>query len=124
MEYAIAFQVLCGCFSAFVARRKNRDPVAWWFIGALLPVAGVVISVTVAPRPPQAGRPGVRKAPPRRPSRCTREYTPVCPGCPFFRRSLFEAEAGENKKGYCAHYGKDLVSDSEPKQPGVIIEDD
>ena len=48
MYYLIVGQMLCGFFSSFVAGRKGRNRIAWWFAGAHLPVLGVVLSLKVS----------------------------------------------------------------------------
>ncbi len=130
MHYFIAFQILCGCFSAFVAGRKGRSRLAWWFVGAMLPLLGVVLSLIVleAPTAPSSSR-GVGGAVSaqsrarRRPKRCSKSYTPDCSGCPFFRRRLFDADRSEDKKGYCEFFNKELRDESKAKGSSVVIED-
>jgi len=129
MYYAIVCAAVCGFFAAFVGGRKGRNRVAWWFIGALLPVLGVVLSLlvpekraaAVAVQPGAtggAGRPGRRK-----PKRCCGSYIPDCFGCLHFRRPLFEPVHAEDKKGYCELFRKDLMAGSDRKGAKVVIED-
>lgn len=130
MHYFIVFQLLCGFFSASVAGRKGRNPTTWWFVGLLLPVFGVVLSLVV-PKSPTASAPAARKTrrreaarrPRKRPRRCCASYIPDCFGCPYFRRQLFDPAGTEGKKGYCEYYGKDLVDASKQKGSKVTIED-
>jgi hypothetical protein len=114
MYYLIIVQIVCGFFSAFVAGRKGRNQVAWWFIGALVPVAGVVLSYLVsdidAAEPlPQAGFPSKQASRrPERPKRCCGSYIPDCLGCPYFRRQLFSSERADGLRGHCEYFDKDL----------------
>lgn len=130
MYYLIAFQVLCGCFSAFVAGRKGRSRLAWWLMGALLPVFGVLLSLA-APAAPGAPRSAAaatdtKREPSqtrKRPKRCCGSYIPDCFGCPFFRRQLFDSDRSEDKKGYCEFFGRELRDKSKRKGSTVVIED-
>jgi hypothetical protein len=121
MYYVVAFQVLCGFFSAFVAGRKGRSRIVWWLIGALLPVLGVVLSLTAADRgASSAGGPGAggrRKG--RKPKRCCGAYIADCLGCPNFRRQLFEDSPPAARKGYCDFLQKDLF-DAAPRPAAKI----
>lgn len=130
MHYLIVFQVLCGFFCAFLAGRKGRSRTTWWFVGALLPVFGVVLSLAVpqspasalaAPRKP--GRKRAARRPRKKPKRCCGSYIPDCFGCPYFRRQLFDPARLEGKKGYCEFFGKDLIAASKEKGSKVTIED-
>lgn len=129
MYYVIAFQVLCGFFSAYVADRKGRNGVLWWFVGALVPVFGVALSLALpqapGPRPLSAGAAGERgeRSRRRRPKRCCGSYIPDCHGCPYFRRQLFDPGRSEGKKGRCEFYEKDLVPPPESEASQVSIED-
>lgn len=131
MHYLIAFQVLCGCFSAFAAGRKGRRPAIWWFIGALIPVFGVVLSLAVpdspASRPATATGAGGKTVRARRarakPKRCCGSYIPDCFGCPHFRRKLFDPSRSKGKKGYCEFFLKDLMDPSRERNSKVAIED-
>ena len=128
MHYFIAFQILCGCFSAYVARRKGLNPVSWGLAGALLPVFGVVLAVAVSGSSSAAeSLPGTGHrrpaSPPRRPRRCCGSYLPDCFGCPFFRRQLFARDQAKDKKGYCEYYRKDLVDESRETGSEVHVED-
>jgi len=133
MYYLIIIQVLCGCFSAFVAGRKGRDRLRWWLIGALLPVVGVVLSLKVgqaeAKAPVALGAPAspeaVAKAadPRHRPSRCCGSYIADCLGCPHFRRQLFTAEQRDGLKGRCEHFDRELVKEPSRTRRHVTIED-
>jgi hypothetical protein len=114
MDYVIVTLALCGFFSAYVAARKGRSPVAWWLVGALLPVIGVVLCLAVPPKaaadPQEEWAPGA-PAPHhalRRPRRCCGYYIPDCCGCPYFRRHLFDSVRAERSKGRCEFFGKDL----------------
>jgi len=117
MYYFLIVQVLCGFFSAFVAARKGREPVRWWFVGALLPVVGVVLSLKAeeanADEPVTLGAPASpAKSKGRvRPSRCCRSYIPDCLGCPYFRRRLFSGEQRDGLKGRCQYFDIDLVEE-------------
>jgi hypothetical protein len=127
MQYLIAFQLLCGCFSAFVAGRKGRNRLAWWVVGALVPVFGVLLSLMV---PEATGIPVVRpgrkrrerhpRKPPARPKRCRDSYVPDCQGCPYFRRPLFDAERTAGKKGTCTFFGNDLVEQPAQDESHVV----
>jgi len=114
MNYLIVLFALCGFFSAYVAGRKGRNPLAWWFVGALLPVIGPILSLAVPPKSladrESARGPGgpARRRPPPRPKRCCGEYMPDCRGCPYFRRQLFDPSRAERTKGRCEFFGKDL----------------
>ncbi|NLW50120.1 MAG: hypothetical protein GXY85_04655 [Candidatus Brocadiaceae bacterium] len=112
MDYLIVTSALCGFFSAFVAGRKGRSPVAWWFVGALLPGVGCLLSLAVPARAAvQDDAPWPDAAPPaarRRPARCCGRFLPDCYGCPHFRRRLFAPEDGERSRGRCEFYGKEL----------------
>ena len=132
--YLIIVQVLCGCFSAFVAGRKGRDRIRWWFVGALLPVVGVVLSLKVgeagreAPvalsAPASAATNGSASAERRqRPSRCCGSYIPDCLGCPHFRRQLFSAEHREGMKGRCEHFDRELLEELTHKRRRVTVEE-
>jgi len=127
MEYFVGFQILCGFFSAFVAARKGRSAGVWWFIGALLPVVGVVLSLTTTPvdvRPvAQEEKPSARRSPLRRASRCCGAYIADCRGCPYFRRRLFGAEEDDGTVGYCEFYGRDLEEKSSKGASRVTFED-
>jgi hypothetical protein len=119
MDYVIIALALCGFFSAYVAVRKGRNPVAWWLVGAFLPVVGPVLSLTVPPKLPadeeEEWAPGapVPHRPVRRPKRCCGFYIPDCCGCPHFRRQLFDSTRTEHAKGRCDFYGKDLETSPE-----------
>ena len=114
MNYLIVTFALCGFFSAYVAGRKGRSPVAWWFVGALLPVVGLLLSLTLPPRSPAGEQEGwgpgapAPRPPLRRPKRCCGFYIPDCCGCPHFRRHLFGPSRSERMKGRCEFFGKDL----------------
>jgi len=125
MEYLIAFQALCGCFSAYVAGRRGRSRLVWWFIGALLPVAGVLLSLTIR----AARGAGAQQRPTggerrKRPRRCTGSFSPDCFGCAYFRRALFEADRPENKRGYCELFKRDLKAVSEGGAARLTVEDE
>ncbi len=129
MQYFVIIQVLCGFFSAFVAGRKGRDRVRWWFIGALLPVVGVVLAVTAREVhddvPATLGAPASGRALPKRhrPSRCCGSYIPDCLGCSYFRRQLFSAEHREGLKGRCDYFDRDLVDEGAHKRRHVTVEE-
>jgi hypothetical protein len=128
MEYLIAFQLLCGCFAAFVAGRRSRSRAAWWFVGALLPVAGVVLALT-ASHPGAAGSSGPAhsasepRKPAGRPRRCCGSYIPDCLGCPYFRRPLFDGEGSSQKKGTCTLLGTDLTLEPQPRGSSVTVDE-
>jgi hypothetical protein len=127
--YLIVLQVLCGCFSAFVAGRKGRDRRRWWLIGALLPVAGVVLSLRAGQAGPQEpatlGAPASGRKLQRhhRPSRCCGSYIPDCLGCCYFRRQLFSAEHREGLKGRCDYFDRQLVEEPSRKRRRVTVEE-
>ncbi len=130
MYYLIAFQMLCGCFSTFVAARKGRNPILWWLVGALLPIFGVVLSLALTAADRTRVSAGGREGAPeqarqgqRIPRRCCGSYIPDCLGCPFFRRQLFPAGRGEGTRGYCDHLHKELRSTPERRGSKVTIED-
>lgn len=120
MPYLVVVQILCGFFSAYVAGRKGRSRVAWWFIGALLPVAGVVLALLAGDKERSEGSAAaVTHAPSeaalrrrRRPKRCCGSYIPDCLGCPYFRRPLFSQNPRPNLRGTCQYFGIDLVQES------------
>jgi hypothetical protein len=128
MYYLVIIQVLCGCFSAFVAGRKGRDRVRWWFIGALVPVVGVALSLLA--RDAAQGEPAALGAPAggrkveknHRPSRCCGSYIPDCLGCSYFRRQLFSAEHREGLKGRCDYFDRQLVDETSRRRPRVTVE--
>ena len=115
MSYLIVVLILCGFFSAYVAARKGRSPVAWWFVGALLPGVGVIMSLAMpagspALRPPPDGQRDESRSPPRRrPVRCCGHYIPECWGCPHFRRLLFDSQHSEHARGRCEFFGQELT---------------
>lgn len=122
MEYLIAFQLLCGAFGAYLARRKNRSVVLWFGIAAVVPVAGVVLALVVG----KAGRTEAKKAKrkkgehggknrPRRPRRCNGSYISDCRGCPYFYRPLFDTTYDENHKGRCRFYDRELYEEKVEK---------
>ena len=129
MYYLLIIQVLCGCFSAYVAGRKGRDRVRWWFIGALLPVVGVVLSLRATEVrqevPGTLGAPasGKKTEACHRPSRCCAAYIPDCLGCSHFRRQLFSAEHREGLKGRCDYFDRELVEESSRKRRHVAVEE-
>jgi hypothetical protein len=129
MYYLIICAVLCGFFSAFVAGRKGRNRIAWWFVGTLLPILGVVLSLAVPQRRVALSAVRVRRAQGgarqgrKKPKRCCGSYIPDCFGCPYFRRPLFDPGRGEDKKGYCEFFGRDLIAASGRKSTQVAIED-
>jgi len=113
MEYFLAIQLLSGLFAAFVAARKGRGALAWFALGLLLPVVGVVLALRVGPLRARAEHtgPGLQEAAAQRqaPRRCCGSYIPDCQGCPFFTRPLFDPSYEGPKKGYCQHFEKVLV---------------
>jgi hypothetical protein len=129
MPYVIAFQVLCGFFAAHVASRKGRSGLRWWFLGALIPVFGVVLSLALPERPgpvrlSEGGMGGSSVRSHRhRPKRCCGSYIPDCHGCPYFRRQLFDSARSEGRKGHCEFYHKDLTGNSQPDESGLVVED-
>ena len=134
MYYLLIIQVLCGCFSAFVASRKGRNRILWWFIGALLPVLGVVLSLKVR-EPADEGAPVPLGAPAsadaaaeaadrrHRPSRCCGSYIPDCLGCSYFRRQLFAGEHRDGLKGRCGHFDKELRDEPSRKRSRVTVQE-
>jgi hypothetical protein len=120
MHYLIVFQILCGFFAAYVASRKARSPVLWWFAGTFLPVVGVVWALLVSDAVPGgAPRTGGRSGPGRskRPKRCCGEFLPDCRGCPHFRRRLFRSEQ-DGDPGYCEFYEKTLSEGGSGRKKG------
>ena len=124
LPYLVALQLFCGCFSAFVAGQKDRNRIAWWFIGALLPVLGVALSLSVRPAPAESAGPASRAAQKRqRPKRCCGTYIPDCFACPHFRKALFRTDEDESQKGYCEYFEKPLADESRLGNAEVLIED-
>jgi hypothetical protein len=134
MYYLLIVQVLCGFFSAFVAGRKGRNRLLWWFIGALLPLLGVVLCLKVGEaadkgEPVPLGAPASADAAAkaadrrRRPSRCCGSYIPDCLGCSYFRRQLFSGEQKDGLKGRCEHFDRELLEESSRKRSRVTIEE-
>ncbi len=125
----IVCAALCGFFSAYVAGRKGRNRVAWWFIGALVPILGVVLSLTASEKrgsPASAGLGSAssgRRQGRKKPKRCCGSYIPDCFGCLHFRRPLFDPLRAEEKRGYCEFFRKDLVAGPNRKGAKVVIED-
>lgn len=119
MDYIVVTLVLCGTFSAYVAARKGRSPLAWWFVGALLPIVGPVLSLAVPAKAARSSQESsareapVPTSPPRRPKRCCGCYIPDCCGCPYFRRQLFDMARTGRSKGRCEFFGKDLEETTE-----------
>jgi len=126
MYHLIVLQVLCGFFSAFVAVHKGRGRLAWWLIGALLPILGVVLILRATDRR-TARRPGMKG--PRadqqarlEPKRCRGSYIADCLGCPYFRRPLFDPSPAADRKGHCDLFHKDLFESREDVTSKVTIE--
>jgi Uncharacterised protein family UPF0547 len=76
--FAVAYVVIFGGLTAWLASTKNRDGCSWFFLGALIgPLA--LIAVGLAPQSPKSSEPSrTRAAPPvagRQPG------TKVCPQC-------------------------------------------
>ncbi len=115
MHYLIVFQVLCGFFAAHVASRNGRNPVGWWFAGALLPVLGVVAVMLTGRKEDGTSTAGTSTGKDRRtrPSRCCGEFLPDCRGCPYFRRRLFRSEDGD-AVGYCTFYDR-ILRENRPR---------
>jgi len=127
MYYLIVIMVLCGFFSAFVAARKSRNRIVWWFVG--LTILGVALTlavpekqVTVRATGGRRARGGARQGR-KKPKRCCGSYIPDCFGCPYFRRPLFDPSRAEDKKGHCEFFGRDLIAAQERKNTQVAIED-
>jgi hypothetical protein len=124
MEYILAIQLLCGCFAAFAARRKGRSAVAWFAIGALLPVLGIVLALRAGrPRAPRRAAPnGSREADAalRPPRRCEGTYIADCLGCPFFSRPLFDETYEGPNKGYCRRFRR-VLSDEKGKKGSTVV---
>lgn len=118
VAYAVAFQLLCGSFAAFLAGRKGRSRIAWFAVGLLVPIIGVALAWSAAPRAagPKAKRrdraPGAQRQR-RRPRRCTGSYIPDCLGCRYFIRPLFDPSYSGFRKGRCELLGRDLVDEAE-----------
>jgi len=121
-EYLLAIQIACGCFAAFLAARQGQSRPAWFAVGALLPVVGVLLALWATrtrPARAEAGRPGAsgkeakgRARGRRPPRRCRGSYIPDCVGCPHFRASpLFDPSLQDSRKGYCELFGKPLVDE-------------
>lgn len=127
--YLIAGQVLVGFFAAYVAGRKGRNRVFWWFFGTFVPGLGILLALA-APEKPAAvlsesapwERPSAGRAR-SRPKRCCGSYMPDCFGCAHFRRHLFDPDPAEDKKGYCTFFGKHLLGVRREEGAKVVIED-
>ena len=117
MAYALAFQLLCGCFAAFLAGKKGRSRLAWFAVGLLIPIVGVGLAWSVSPRAAIPGATGRERAadartPRRRPKRCNGSYIPDCLGCPYFVKPLFDSSYSGSRKGRCKLLGRDLVDEA------------
>jgi len=128
MQFLVVFQILCGFFGAFVAGRKGRSRLGWWFIGAFLPVFGAILclmapdaAAKVGATEQGDGADGIRKQRPR-PRRCCGSYIPDCQGCPYFRRPLFEAHREADGKGTCTFYGKQLREEADADNSRITID--
>ncbi|MDF1626999.1 MAG: zinc ribbon domain-containing protein [Parvibaculaceae bacterium] len=78
----------CGLLSAFIASGKNRNPIGWFFIGAIFGVFGLIAALVVSdpnPRPMT-----IELA-------ATSEPTKRCPDC---AESILEAA---KKCRHCGH---------------------
>lgn len=135
MEYLLAFQVLCGCFAAYVTARQGRNWLAWFAVGMLLPVVGVVLALSAAKE--HLGRKATARrilwgktdklaeGAPRRPRRCRGSYIPDCQGCPYFRRNpLFEPGDDGPRKGYCRYYRQALVENDGSAAGDVPVDEE
>ena len=133
LAYFLAFQVLCGCFAAYVAAGQGRSRAVWFVVGMALPIAGVLLALVVAREPgARAGRvsPGFGargKAGPSqerpRPKRCSGFYIADCQGCPYFRRRpLFDSSSEDAPKGHCQYFRKPLAEENGSKPERVVAE--
>ncbi|MFP4027987.1 MAG: hypothetical protein ACLFWL_09365 [Candidatus Brocadiia bacterium] len=127
MEYILAFQLLCGFFSAFLAVRKHRSLTGWFAIGLLVPVAGVIFAWVIGPyslkdSQKQSDMPTEKPAG-KRPKRCCGYYVPDCQGCPYFEKPLFDKSFEGDRKGRCRFYGRVLEQNEEEKKSRAIVED-
>ena len=121
MHYFLAFQILCGFFSAHVAGRKGRSRPRWWCVGALLPVVGVALALIVdQPRGygPDLEAPATGGEALHRPRRCSGEFIPDCLGCPYFRRRLFGSDGADAVRGYCEFFARELLDEERSAASG------
>jgi hypothetical protein len=131
MEYLVAFQLLCGCFAGYVASRKERNWFAWFLIGALVPVFGVIAALLVDEPATESPEDDwtekleeTKKRKLKPPKRCCARYIPDCQGCPYFRKPLFDPTYSGSKKGYCELFEKDLIDSQEDKGAKITIEEE
>lgn len=48
----ILFWVFFGCLAAFIAKRRGRNPITWFFLGLFLGILGILLVLILpAPRP-------------------------------------------------------------------------
>lgn len=130
MEYLVAFQLLCGCFAGYVASHKGRGWFAWFLLGALVPIAGVIAVLLVeepSEEPPEEDWTDelkeARKRKLKPPKRCCARYIPDCQGCPYFRKPLFDPTYTGSKKGYCELFEKELIEGQKDKGVKITIEE-
>ncbi len=128
IAYLLAFQLLCGSFACFLAARRRRSRLAWFAVGTLVPVLGVLLALRVKQSTGRRSAPGPgRKAKSpsgrSRPRRCSGSYIPECHGCPHFARPLFDATYGGSKKGHCGLFGRDLYVETEKAKSRVVLEE-
>jgi len=124
MGYIVAFQLLCGLFASFVAARKRRSRLAWFAVGMLLPIVGVVLALKVRHSSVRRKAPVGGVSPGRRaPNRCSGCYIPDCLGCPHFSRPLFDPSYGDSRRGHCKLFGRDLFDDAQKADSRLIMEE-
>ena len=128
MAHVMVFQLLCGCFSAFVAGKKGRSRLAWFAVGLLVPIIGVALAWWVSPPQPSrevSGRGRVAGAPVLRrpPKRCNGSYISDCLGCPHFAKPLFDATYSGPRRGQCELFGRELVDKGEREGSRVLFDD-
>lgn len=45
----IVIMLVGGLVSCLVAANKQRNPIGWFFIGALFPLLGIILSIVLPP---------------------------------------------------------------------------
>jgi len=49
----ILFWVFFGCLASFVAKRRGRNPITWFFLGLFLGILGVLLVIVLPSRRPK-----------------------------------------------------------------------